>query len=80
MVICLDQGADLHMVQLMPLPLRVRCFRKIQIDIILLVTAHPVVPDKGPLIVCCCTHNLFVCYICWFVLFTVCLYDACYLA
>ena len=31
MVICLDRGADLHMAQLMPLPLTVSCFSKIQI-------------------------------------------------
>ena len=30
-VICLERGADLHMVQLMPLPLTVSCFRKIQL-------------------------------------------------
>jgi len=30
-VICLERGADLHMVQLMPLPLSVSCFSKIQI-------------------------------------------------
>ena len=30
-VICLEQGADLHMAQLMPLPLTVSCFRKIQL-------------------------------------------------
>jgi len=30
-VICLGQGADLHMAQLMPLPLTVSCFSKIQI-------------------------------------------------
>ena len=29
-VICLEQGADLHMAQLMPLPLTVSCFSKIQ--------------------------------------------------
>jgi len=29
MVICLKQGADLHMTQLMPLPLTVSCFSKI---------------------------------------------------
>jgi len=32
MVICLEQGADLHTAQLMPLPLTVSCFSKIQID------------------------------------------------
>ena len=31
MVICLERGADLHMAQLMPLPLAVSCFSKIQI-------------------------------------------------
>jgi len=31
-VICLEQGADLHMVQLMPLPLTVSCFSEIQIS------------------------------------------------
>jgi len=31
MVICLERGADLHMAQLMPLPLTVSCFSKIQI-------------------------------------------------
>ena len=31
-VICLERGADLHMVQLMPLPLTVSCFSKIQVD------------------------------------------------
>jgi len=29
-VICLERGADLHMTQLMPLPLTVSCFSKIQ--------------------------------------------------
>ena len=40
MVICLEQGADLHMVQLMPLPLTVCCFSKIQIGFTFLVPAH----------------------------------------
>jgi len=31
MVICLERVADLHMSQLMPLPLSVSCFSKIQI-------------------------------------------------
>jgi len=29
--ICLERGADLHVVQLMPLPLIVSCFSKIQV-------------------------------------------------
>jgi len=33
MVICLERGADLHMAQLVPLPLTVSCFSKIQIDL-----------------------------------------------
>ena len=33
MVICLELGADLHTVQLMPLPLTVSCSSKIQIDL-----------------------------------------------
>ena len=41
MVICLEQGADLHMAQLMSLPLTVSCFSKIQI--------HPGSPGKRPL-------------------------------
>ena len=31
MVICLERGADLHMAQLMPMPLIVFCFSKIHI-------------------------------------------------
>ena len=33
MVICLERGADLHMAQLMPLPLTVSCFSRIQIGL-----------------------------------------------
>ena len=40
MVICLEQGADLHMAQLMILPLIVSCFSKIQIGFAFLVQAH----------------------------------------
>ena len=40
MVICLERGADLHMAQLMPLPLSVSCFSKIQIGFTVLVLAH----------------------------------------
>ena len=39
-VICLERGADLHMAQLMPLPLTVSCFSKIQIGFTFLVLAH----------------------------------------
>ena len=40
MVISLEQGADLHMAQLMPLPLTVSCSGKIQIGFTFLVPAH----------------------------------------
>jgi len=40
-VICLEQGARLHMAQLMPPPLTVSCFCKIQIGFTFLVPAHP---------------------------------------
>ena len=46
MVICLERGADLHMSQLMPLPLTVSCFSKIQIDFAFLVPAHLGSPGK----------------------------------
>jgi len=39
--LCLERDADLHMAQLMPLPLTVSCFSKIQIGFTFLVPAHP---------------------------------------
>ena len=61
MVICLELDADLHMAQLMPLPLTVSCCSKIQIGFTFLVLAHLgswVVLDKGPLNgVCMSTFN-----------------------
>jgi len=46
MVICLEQDADLHMAQMMPLPLTVSCFSKIHIGFTFLVPAHPGSPGK----------------------------------
>ena len=46
MVICLEQGADLHTAQLMPLPLTISCFSKIQIGCKFLVPAHPGSPGQ----------------------------------
>ena len=48
MVICLERGADLHrpMAQLMPLPLTISCFSKIQIGFTFLVPAHPGSPGQ----------------------------------
>jgi len=39
----------LHMAQLMPLPLTVSCFSKIQIGFTFLVLAYPGIPGKWPL-------------------------------
>ena len=46
MVICLERGADLHMAQLMPLPLIVCSFSKIQTGFTFLVPAHPGSPGN----------------------------------
>jgi len=46
MVICLKRDTDLHMAQLMALPLTVSCFSKIQIGFTFLVPAHPGGPGK----------------------------------
>jgi len=58
-VICLELGADLHMAQLMPLPLTVTCFSKIQIGFTFLVLAHPGSPGQNAVkreCVCVCLH------------------------
>jgi len=44
--ICLELGADLHMAQLMSLPLTVFCFSKTQIGFTFLVPAHPCSPGQ----------------------------------
>jgi len=47
-VICLERDADLHMAQLMPMPLTVSCFSKIQIGFTFLSYRLTwVVPEKG---------------------------------
>jgi len=63
MVICLKQGANLHMAQLMPLPLTVSCFGKIQIGLTFLVLAHPGSPEQRAIkwvcvCVCVCVYVL----------------------
>ena len=55
MVICLERGADLHMAQLMPLPLS-----KIQIGFTFLVPAHPGSPRQRAVkrvCVCVCIYG-----------------------
>ena len=57
---CLEQGADLHMAQLMPLPLTVSCFSKIQIGFAFLVLAHPGSPGQRAVkcvCVCVCVYT-----------------------
>ena len=61
MVICVEQGADLHMAQLMPLPLTVSCSSKIQIGFTLLVLADLGTPRKRAVkrvCVCVCVCHL----------------------
>jgi len=53
-VICVERGADLHVARLMPLPLTVYCFSKIQIGFTFLLPAHLGSPRKGPLNGCVC--------------------------
>ena len=45
-VICLERGADLPIAQVMPLPLTVSCFSKIEIGFTFLVPAHRGSPGK----------------------------------
>ena len=56
MVICLEWGADLHMAQLMPLPLTVSRFIKIRNGLPFWYRLTWVVPEKGPLNGCVCVY------------------------
>jgi len=51
-VMCLGQGADLHMAQLMPLPLTISCSSKSRLALptyfTFLVSAHPGSPKQNP--------------------------------
>ena len=61
MVVCLEQGVDLHMAQLMPLPLTVSCLSKIQIGFAFLVPAHPDSPGQRAVKrVCVCARPALV--------------------
>jgi len=65
-VICLERGADVHLGQLMPLPLTVSCFSKIQIGFTFLVPAHLGSPGKRAVkrvcvCVCVCMRAVVVC-------------------
>ena len=65
MVICLERGADMHMAQLMPLPLTVSCFSKIQIGFTFLIPAHLGSPGQRAVkrvCVCVCVCVLLALY------------------
>jgi len=74
-VVCLKQGADLHTAQLMPLPLAVTCFSKIQIGFSFLVPAHLGSPRKRAVKSACARACVRVCVI--FMLYKRCFID-CY--
>ena len=60
-VVCLEQGADLRMAQLMTLPLTVSRFSKIQINFTFLVPAHLVSPGNRTVkrvCVCVCSNDI----------------------
>ena len=73
MVVCLEGCADLHMAQLMPLPLTVSCFSKIQIGFIFLVPAHPGSSGKRAieLCVCVCIYSRHIAVLLLFISFSV---------
>jgi len=55
----------LHMAQLMPLPLTVSCFSKIQIGLTFLVLAHSGSPGKNAVKLVCVLIKMFdLCYTC----------------
>jgi len=61
MVICLERGADLHMAQLVPLPLTISFSSKIQVGFTFLVPAHPGSPRQRAVkrgCVCVCVFVL----------------------
>ena len=54
MVICLGRGADMHMAQLMQLPLIISCASKSRLVLPFWYWLTLVVPDKGLINGCCC--------------------------
>jgi len=56
-IVCLELNADLHMAQLMPLPLTVSCFSKIQIGFTFLVPADPDSPGQRAVKRVCCMQT-----------------------
>jgi len=62
-VICLERGADLHMSQLIPLPLTVSCFSKIQIGFAFLVPVHLGSPGKRAIKRVCVCNIVMSCHV-----------------
>ena len=63
MVICLERDADLHTAQLIPVPLTVPCFSKIQIGFTVLVPAHLGSPGQRAVKrVCVCVCSSEACH------------------
>jgi len=62
MIICLERGADLHMAQLMLLPLTVSCFSKIQTGLSFWCQLTWVVQEKGPLKGCVHVYTVSIPY------------------
>ena len=56
MVIRIERDADLHMAQLMPLPLTVSCFSNIQIGFTFSILAHSGSPGKRAVITGVCVY------------------------
>ena len=70
MVVCLERDADLHTAQLMPLPLIVSCFSKIQIGFTFLLPADPGSPrQRAVKWVCVCVCNCQFCFDSFFYVF-----------
>ena len=67
MAICLERRADLHTAQLMPLPLTVSCFSKIQIGFTFLVPADPGSPGQRAVKRVCVCVTLAISNITYFV-------------
>ena len=62
---CQQRGADLHMAQLMPLPLSVSCFSKIQIGFTFLILAHPGSPGQRAVKRVCVYESDFLSFSIW---------------
>jgi len=63
MVISLERDADLHMAQLMPLPLIIPCFSKIQIGFTFPILAYPGSPGKRAVKRVCVYVQVFLCFL-----------------